>query len=363
MDRKKVQTMGYTAQGLTEKVRMGYNIGDCLDAFSRERVTGERETPDGLSSETLWHNPRISDEYIYNVKKAGFDALRLPVTWFNHVEGADHTIEPEWLDRVQHLVDVSLDAGLITVLDSHHDVNRYGILPSDEYHDSSVKYITDIWSQIARRFAGYDSRLVMEAFNEVRLPRDEYEWHADDRVERCRRAILNINDYNRAFVNAVYSAGGENTDRVLMTEGYAACIQGFMSEYFELPETAPGKLMLSWHCYGPVEFCFRLENGENFSEFDPTYPKSLKFIHDFEDMYRKFISKGIPVWLTEWGSVNKDGNLSHRIAHAKWTRELCRRYHATALWWDNGKYSDFALADRKTGEFTEHELLAAILGK
>ena len=48
----------------------------------------------------------------------------------------------------------------------------------------------------------------------------------------------------------------------------------------------------------------------------------------------KFVAKGIPVVIGEFGSINK-GNDSARVQHAKDFIEVATKRNITCIWWDN----------------------------
>ena len=57
---------------LCQSITIGWNLGNSLDA-----------TGNGYNSETSWGNPIVTKELIDTVREAGFDAVRIPTTWFN----------------------------------------------------------------------------------------------------------------------------------------------------------------------------------------------------------------------------------------------------------------------------------------
>ena len=76
----------------------GVNIGNTLDA-NGDWVTGD----DPKSYETCWGNPQVTPELIAAYKNAGFKAIRLPVTWRQHID-QDGNINEKWLQRVREVV-------------------------------------------------------------------------------------------------------------------------------------------------------------------------------------------------------------------------------------------------------------------
>ena len=59
---------------------IGWNLGNTLDSVDF-RQEGSVEY-----YETLWGNPITTKQMIDAVKEAGFKAVRVPVTWYDHVD-------------------------------------------------------------------------------------------------------------------------------------------------------------------------------------------------------------------------------------------------------------------------------------
>ena len=90
---------------LVSEMKVGWNLGNTLDA------TGSRD----LSSERSWGAPSITDEMIETVKAAGFNVIRIPTTWFNHMD-EEQNIDPEWMARVKEVVDYCIDDDMYVIL-------------------------------------------------------------------------------------------------------------------------------------------------------------------------------------------------------------------------------------------------------
>ena len=82
------------AYEITQDMKIGWNLGNSFDA------TGGS----GLDTETSWGNPKTTQEMIKAVKAKGFNTIRIPTSWYLHLDN-DNKIEPEWLDRVQEVID------------------------------------------------------------------------------------------------------------------------------------------------------------------------------------------------------------------------------------------------------------------
>jgi endoglucanase len=99
----------------TRKLHAGWNLGNTLDAINRDAADATPEM-----QETAWHNPITTPEMIKLVKDAGFDMLRIPVTWGRQM-GDDHVVKKAWMDRVQEIVDYGINCGLTTIVNLHHE--------------------------------------------------------------------------------------------------------------------------------------------------------------------------------------------------------------------------------------------------
>ena len=68
-------------------------------------------------------------------------------------------------------------------------------------------------------------------------------------------------------------------------------------------------------------------------------------------IFDKFVSKGIPVLIGEFGALDKD-NLEARMQWAAYYTYTARHYGMTGLFWDNNAYKtsgeNFRLIDRKS---------------
>ena len=87
-------------------MQIGWNLGNALDANNN-----------GVSSETAWGNPKITQTLLTKVKEAGFQVVRIPITWLGHIGSAPkYTIEESFLDRVSEVVGYAKNAGLKAII-------------------------------------------------------------------------------------------------------------------------------------------------------------------------------------------------------------------------------------------------------
>lgn len=349
-------------------MKAGWNLGNTLDAYN------DSGNNSGNDTETYWGNPKTTQAMIDAVKNQGFTTIRIPVSYHDHCEiikdeaGNEHIlISEEWLSRVKEVVDYAINDGLYVIINIHHDnmpVGKFGYIPDKANKEQALWYVSEIWKQVAPFFKDYDEHLIFEALNEPRLTNDpENEWWFNTESAHCIEAASVINELNQAFVDIVRVSGGNNPTRYLMVTGYCASVSGYTSGYFKLPkDTTTNRLMISLHAYVPYDFA--LNQDLSFDKFDEAAAEeNLGWI--LSEMNNRFIKKGIPVVIGEYGCMEKNGNLSERIAYYKYYTKRCAEMGIPTIVWDNGIVSGngerFGLLDRTKCQFVYKELADAIV--
>lgn len=113
-----------TAKELIADMKTGWNLGNSLDSLG--------------GSETSWGNPVTTKEMIDTVSAGGFDILRIPVAWGEHMEDAtDYTVDRVFMDRVEEVVGYGIDNDMYVILEIHHESDLW-LLPDSE-HMSEVE--------------------------------------------------------------------------------------------------------------------------------------------------------------------------------------------------------------------------------
>ena len=109
-----------TATNAVKNMGLGWNLGNTLDANSG--------SAQGLESETYWGQPVTKPELMKMMKEAGFSAIRVPVTWYNHMD-ANGKVDEAWMKRVHEIVDYVINQGLYCIVNVHHDTSN-GCMPA-----------------------------------------------------------------------------------------------------------------------------------------------------------------------------------------------------------------------------------------
>ena len=332
---------GNTASEIAGMMTTGWNLGNTFDA------TGGSNKGNSLDAETSWGQPETTQEMITAVRKAGFNTIRIPVSWGKHSnfkqDPENFTINEEWMARVKEVVDYCYNEDLFVILNIHHDNNSGNIIYTLKDDNKSELFIKGVWRQIAETFKDYDQHLVFEIMNEPRLVGTSYEWYfnPDDVPADVIPALEMLNKFNQIGVNEIRGNGSaENKDRVIMCPGYAACKEGCMTSYFQMPtDETPNRLALSLHAYRPYELCL----GNSYMWYD-SYKSQIKTY--FKDVYEKFIvGMGVPVIIGEEScSARFDGseyfNQEDRLKWVEAYYSVTKEYGMPAILWDNNVFRD-----------------------
>ncbi|MDE5792907.1 MAG: cellulase family glycosylhydrolase, partial [Oscillospiraceae bacterium] len=189
------------AKKIVDNITVGWNLGNTLDCYNVTWSVSEFET--------AWGNPKTSKKMIDAIKSAGFNTVRIPVSWTDHID-EDGNIDSIWLTRVQQVVDYAMDNNMYTIINMHHDDYTW-LNPTYADEEEITKKYTKIWKQIAERFQNYDTKLLFEGLNEPRVVGSDEEWTGGTAEEHEV-----INHLLQTFIDTVRKSGGNNSMRTLI---------------------------------------------------------------------------------------------------------------------------------------------------
>ena len=345
------------AMAFLRELGFGWNLGNTMDAVD-DGFRGNE-----MDLEGYWCGVKTTKAVFEALKERGFSTVRIPVSWHNHVSGDDYIVSEAWMDRVRQLVDWALESGLNVILNTHHDNSPDYCYPDEAHFERSMKYLTAVWRQMAERFRDYDERLILESMNEPRLSGTDHEWWFDRNSPDCLEAADCVNRLNQAFVDTVRAAGGRNGTRYLMVPGYDAAPANTDPAFFRLPEdAADNRLIVSAHAYLPYPFALDTKGTASFSLMDPRQTGEIDAALDA--LYERFISRGVPVVIGEFGALDKD-NLQDRVDLTAYYVAQASARGIPCVWWDNhafhGAGENFGLLDRRTLAWPFPEIVEAAL--
>ena len=298
-----------SAFDFTADMKTGWNIGNSLDA----------EGPD----ETFWGNPRITKAMIDAVAARGFKTLRIPVTWrFHQGPAPDYTVEEEWLDRVEEVVNYARANNMYAIVNVHHDDTW--IIPTAERTAEVSDRLAKLWTQIANRFRKYSDYVIFETLNEPRHEDTPNEWNGGTAEGRAA-----VNAYHQAGLDAIRATGGNNLLRQIMISTYAASTLPVAMDGLIIPNDDP-RTLISLHSYFP--FPFTLEGTD---QTWGTTDDKTQLTMEMNRIKAKFTDNGKAVVLGEWSSGNQD-NIEDRLEHAAFYAEAAAERGFASVWWDNG---------------------------
>ena len=328
-------SIGESAADAVRKMGAGWNLGNSLDANSGDDSHMWIEAYSARTNETYetaWGQPVTTRELFRMFKEAGFNAIRIPVTWYPHMgtiqlqwvdedwhwdksAWTGYEVDPVWMARVKEVVDYVIDEGMYCILNVHHDTGAAStawlVAGEPEFEAAKARY-QSLWQQIAETFKDYDARLLFESYNEMLDPYDSWCFASFATPARydadvAQSAYKGINQYAKLFVETVRASGGNNALRNLVINTYGACSgDGTWNSHLtdplvqlELPED-PGHLAVEVHSYWEAD------------KFDAQQADINRL---FSNLNQHIVRRlGVPVIIGEWGGGNVSDEVSARFA-------------------------------------------------
>ena len=377
-----------TATSAVANMRVGWNLGNTLDSNSGDvnnmwiEMWSSRTPSD---YEQAWGQPVTKPELMKMFKEAGFNAIRVPVTWYPHMEatfssvkwdnaknaltpwdmdsdGIGTQIQEAWMKRVHEVVDYVISQGMYCILNIHHDTgaaNTAWLVASEQDYALQKERFEAVWKQIAEEFKDYDQHLLFEGYNEMLDPYDSwcfasFATSSNYNATVAASAYNAINSYAQSFVDAVRSTGGNNTQRNLIVNTYGACCgSGTWNSHLQDPlkqmklpaDDVSGHLIFEVHSYIDIKNLSNAKSETN--QIISVLKKNL-------------VSKGVPVIFGEWG-INTDKGYdnyrSNTLAFARYFVEQAKANNIGTFYW-------MGLSDgehRSVPEFNQADLKDAII--
>ena len=332
---------------------IGYNLGNTLDS----NPYGDWWNPEGKTPvewETQWGQPETTQEIIDAIAAKGFNVIRVPVTWGPHMDANDN-VDPAWMNRVEQVVKMVLQAKCYCILNVQHDsgdaANSWLRADLSKYPEISTRF-KKLWQQIASHFKNYDDHLAFEAFNEILSASGEWGDPAD---ASCYEAV---NKLEQDFVDVVRATGGNNEFRNLLVNPYSSGSTDARLAGMQLPQDKHSNhLMCSIHSYDPYWFC-NDSNDETAQQyyitvFNDDCKKEIDAI--FARVHKRFSEDfGVPYFYGEFGAIGTHPAMNERIAYAKYMVSKFKAYNTTGLWW-------MGLIDRRSLNWYESEIVDALM--
>ena len=336
-----------TSLQLSKLMGAGWNLGNSLEA------TG---------GETAWSNPATTQALVNAIKTAGFKSIRIPVSWSQYAD-ANYNISSTWMARVTEVVNYARAAGLYTIINVHWDGGW--LQPTYANQSAANARLAKLWTQIAGNFKNYDDTLLFAGTNEVMVEGDYGAPTAEHTTVQ--------NGFNQVFVNAVRATGGNNAVRHLIVQGFNTSID-YTDKSATLPtDTATSRLMMEVHYYDPYNFTLNASSsiwqwGAGAPDATATEAWANESYVDaqFQKMKTRFVDKGVPVILGEYGAISRtdiSGAEKYRQAWDQYITQAAFTRGLVPVYWDNGGTGNnsMGLFNRATGQQVYPALVSAIV--
>jgi endoglucanase len=349
--------MSSTSVQLAAKMKLGWNIGNTLEA------TG---------GETAWGNPKVTKALIDLVKANGFNAIRIPCSWNQYLaNSATAEIKTEWLNRVKEVVQYCVDNDMYVIVNIHWDGGwlEKNITEAKKVETNAKQKA--FWEQIATHLREFDEHLLFASANEP------------DVADATAMAVLT--SYHQTFIDAVRSTGGKNAYRNLIVQGPSTDIEKTNTLMTTLPtDNIANRMMVEVHFY-PYQFTLMTEDADwgkpfyywgagNHSTTDTahnaTYGEETDLNKLFLSMKTQFVDKGVPVILGEFGAIRRsnltgDALALHLKSRADFYTFVVKQSKANGLipfYWDAGNLgvNTMSLFDRSNNTVFDSQALTGL---
>jgi len=349
--------MSSTAVQLAAKMKLGWNIGNTLEA------TG---------GETAWGNPKVTKALIDMVKANGFNAIRIPCSWNQNANPTTAQINATWLARVKEVVQYCVDSDMYVIVNIHWDGGWLENNVTADKKDAVNAKQKAFWEQIATSLRDFDEHVLFASANEPAVE------------DAAQMAVLA--SYHQTFVDAVRSTGGKNAFRNLIVQGPTTDIGKTNNWMNTLPtDKIADRMLVEVHYYTPWNFAgltkdetwgkmFYYWGAGNHSATDtgrnPTWGEESQVDSDFKLMKTKFIDKGIPVIMGEFGAIRRSDltgadltlHLASRAYYLKYVVKQAKANGLIPFYWDEGSIGNkgFGIFNRTNNTIFDTQALTAL---
>lgn len=349
--------MGSTAAQLVANIKLGWNIGNSLEA------------PGG---ETGWGNPVITQALIDLVKSSGFTGVRIPCAWNGHADPATAAIDTAWLRRVKDVVQYCINDGMYIMLNDHVNDGWLDCTATGAQLDTIKAKQRAYWEQIATAMRDFDEHLMLASANEPNA------------TDLSSSTVLR--DYHQIFINAVRSTGGKNAFRTLIIQAPNTSVD--LADYFTaipgMPvDKVPNKLIMEVHWYSPPNFAILSSDaswgnewcywGANYHSKDDLARNATGNTEEayvdstWAYMKRRFVDKNMPILIGEFGAPRHNAtltghpqdsvlSLNSRSHFFRYVTQSARKNGIPAFFWD--AYYD--LIDRHNNVIYDQQALDSL---
>lgn len=319
-------------------------------AFERNKRLGRGINLNGLLDNNSGdlHLYKIADqpikpEYIKMIADAGFNSVRLPVTWSVHSsKTSPYTIEPTFFARVDSIVKMCLDNGLAVSIDLHY----YPYINMSEGEtgvtfDENISRFYALWQQIAEHYKNYPPEVYFDILNEPNIEMGAKLWN--ELIAKSIKLIRKTNP-QRTIIIGTPNLG-----------------QSWTIGLLDLPEN-DWNLIVQIHYYLPHLFTHqglsyaRAESGRGM-KWTGTDEEKKPIIDDFNYCMKWSKNYFRPINLGEFG-VTETADMASRARYIQFIQELTEKNNMSFHIW--GFREIFRIFNEETGKWHQAVLNALV---
>lgn len=324
-----------TAIEIAADMGYGWNLGNTMEATNTWTPN-----PKVTDFETAWGQPVTTKAMIDGIKKAGFNSIRIPVSWSNMMSSdGNYTIDASYFKRIDEIISYAFANDMYVIINDHYDGGWWKGFASNK--TECMKHYKNMWTQVAGHYKDYPEKLIFESANEElgnSLKND------NENVAELKLYSL-TNEINQTFVDIVRQSGGNNARRYLLIAGFNTDIDKTCSSLYKMPaDTISNHLMVSVHYYTPwIYVGLHKDEGYGYKDSWGTDDDKAEMAGNFAKM-KKFTDAGYGVVIGEYSvlSYNNDTKAYERktgdTTFIKYLLTLCDKYGYAPYVWDAGDW-------------------------
>ena len=264
----------------------------------------------------------IEQQYFIDVSEAGFTNVRIPIDFFgarttgdtsgySSVAGTagnytgtadDYIVSSIYLDRIEQVIEWSLNQGLVTIIDFHGSnlksefIYTFDVGESEYTDPTSAKRVADtqkflaIWAQIADRFKNHSENLLFEVINEPYF--------------HMSAEVMDL--LNTDLLAIIRGSGGSNGTRNIIITGGTGTSHEAPLQIGSSIISGDSYLIATFHYYQPFNFTSSSADARDNESWGTDADKNLLTTR-FNEVSAWASTNQIPVFLGEFGADNSSG--------------------------------------------------------
>jgi endoglucanase len=337
-------------------------------------------------------SPEVMAPYFIDVAAAGFTNVRIPMDFFgarttgdtsgyssaagtagNYTGTSnDYIVSSSYLDRIEQVIEWSLNQGLVTIIDFHGSnlksefIYTFDIGESEYTDPTSEKRVADnqkfraIWTQIADRFKNHSNNLLFEVINEP-----YFHMSAED-----------MNTLNTDVLAIIRASGEINGTRNVIITGGTETSHEAPLQIDPSIMLADSYVIATFHYYQPFDFTSSSADARN-AESWGTDAEKIELTGRFDVVASWATNNNIPVFLGEFSADNTGGykystgdlntisnnttgfadggpDNASRVAYHRYVAEQAINRGFSFAAWDSGPKSNKTIHKRTDNSETEN---------